>query len=63
MYNTQEPRIKSYGWEDCPPILFNINKYKVELLKRIGAPKSTIVWGDKISSLIGSSEKSNSFFV
>jgi hypothetical protein len=63
MYNTNEPRIKSYGWEVCPPPLFNINKYKVELLRKIGAPKSTIVWGDMISSLINSSEKTNSFFV
>lgn len=63
MYDTQEPRIKSYGWEDCPTELFNISKYKVELLKKIGIPKSTIVWGDTISSLINSTEKSNSFFV
>ena len=63
MYNTQEPRIKSYGWEDCPSILFNINKYKVELLKKLGAPKSNVIWGDKIKSLIDSTEKSNSFFV
>ena len=63
MYNTQEPRIKSYGWEQCPPILFNIFKYQIELLRQIGSQKSTIIWGDHIASLIDSNEKSNSFFV
>ena len=62
MYGLMEPRIKSYGWESCPQILFNINKYKVELLKSIGVPKSTIIWGDEISLLIDSTEKSNSLF-
>jgi hypothetical protein len=63
MYNTKEPRIKSYGWEQCPTPLFNINKYKIELLKKIGSPKSNIVWGDKITNLINSSTNSNSLFL
>ena len=63
MYDIKEPRIKSYGWEDCPTQLFNINKYKFELLKRLGSIKSTIEWGDKIKLLIDSTEKSNSLFV
>lgn len=62
MYKTKEPRIKSYGWEDCPTQLFNINKYKVELLKRLGIPKSKIVWGETISSLIGSTTNTNNLF-
>ena len=62
MYGTKEPRIKSYGWEQCPTQLFNINKYKIELLKQLGVPKSTIVWGDKISTLINSSTNSNNLF-
>ena len=62
MYDIKEPRIKSYGWEDCPTQLFNINNYKFELLKRLGSIKSTIQWGDKIKLLIDSSEKSNSLF-
>ena len=62
MYGTKEPRIKSYGWEDCPKELLNINKYKVELLKQIGIPKSKIEWGDQIKSLINSTENSNTFF-
>ena len=63
MYGTQEPRIKSYGWEQCPIQLFNINKYKIELLKKLGGPKSTIVWGEQISKLIDSTTTSNSFFI
>ena len=63
MYDTQEPRIKSYGWEDCPAQLFNIMKYKVELLKQLGAPKSKIIWGDRISTLIQSSTTSNNLFL
>lgn len=63
MYDTQEPRIKSYGWEDCPPALFSINKYKIELLKKLGAPKSNIVWGEQVSTLIGSTVNSNSLFI
>jgi len=62
MYDMKEPRIKSYGWEDCPVQLFNINQYKFELLKQLGIIKSTIKWGDKIKLLIDSLEKSNSFF-
>ena len=63
MYDIKEPRIKSYGWEECPPILFNINKYKVELLKKLGAAKSNIIWGDKIATLINSSTNSNNLFI
>lgn len=62
MYATQEPRIKSYGWEGCPTVLFNINKYKVELLKELGVPKSNIIWGEQVSKLIGSTTNSNSLF-
>jgi hypothetical protein len=62
MYGTQEPRIKSYGWEQCPTQLFNITKYKIELLKNLHAPKSTIVWNEKISKLIESITTSNSLF-
>lgn len=63
MYATQEPRIKSYGWEQCPVQLFNINKYKIELLKQLGAPKSNIIWGEQVSKLIGSSVKTNNLFI
>lgn len=63
MYNTKEPRIKSYGWEQCPIQLFNINKYKVALWDKLGSPKSTITWNNQISTLIDSTENTNSLFV
>lgn len=63
MYGLAEPRIKSYGWEESPIKLFNINKYKVELLKHlVDLPKAEIIWGDQISKLIKSTVNSNTKF-
>jgi hypothetical protein len=53
--------MRSYGWEQSQR-LFNIAKYKIELLKELGVARSNIIWGDKIKSLIDSTEKSNSLF-
>jgi hypothetical protein len=61
MYNMSYPRMRSYGWEQSQR-LFNIAKYKIELLKELGVARSNIIWGDKIKSLIDSTEKSNSLF-
>lgn len=63
MYGIKEPRIKSYGWEQCPIPLLNINKYRMDLLKKLGVAKSKIVWGEKISKLIDSTTNSNSLFI
>lgn len=62
MYGLKEPRIRSYGWENCPPQLFNLIKYKIHLIKTLGVSTSTIEWQDKISKLIGSDINSNSSF-
>jgi hypothetical protein len=62
MYPELEPRLRSYGWEQCSPDIFNIKKYKIELLKKLGITKSNIVWGDIISTMIGSSTNSNTLF-
>lgn len=62
MYGVNEPRIKSYGWEECPLKLFDINKYKNDLLKILGTPKSNIIWGEQLSKLIGSTITSNNLF-
>jgi hypothetical protein len=61
MYKMTQPRIRSYGWEQSQH-LFNITKYKIELLKKLGAPKSDIIWGEQISKLIDSTTNSNSLF-
>jgi hypothetical protein len=57
-----EPRLRSYGWEQSSPDIFNIKKYKVELLKKIGMIKPEITWGNKIATLIGSRTNTNSLF-
>lgn len=62
MYGLKEPRIKSYGWEECHTTLFNINKYKLELLKKIGVPQSEIKWGSLLSKLINSTTNHNTRF-
>lgn len=62
MYNMPHPRMRSYGWEQSQQ-LFNITKYKIELLKKLGTPKSNIIWGEQISKLIGSTKNSNSLFL
>jgi hypothetical protein len=61
MYNMPHPRMRSYGWEQTQQ-LFNIAKYKIELLKKLGVPKSSVMWGEQISKLIDSTTNSNSFF-
>ena len=62
MYGMSSPRLRSYGWEQCPISLFNINKYKLELLKTIGMIGSEIVWGDMIAGMINSTTNSNTLF-
>jgi len=62
MYDLAEPRIKSYGWEDCPSNVFNIMMYKINLLKLMGAPKSKIVWGDKTKQLLNTDTTENESF-
>ena len=62
MYSLDSPRIRSYGWEQSLPNVFNINKYKIELLKKLGPQYSNIEWGEQISNLIDSTTNSNSLF-
>jgi len=62
MYELNEPRLKSYGWEDCPRNIFNILAYKVELLKKLGSPKSKIIWGERVRELLNTNITENSSF-
>jgi len=62
MYGLTEPRLKSYGWEDCPRNVFDITRYKIELLKLLGVPKSKIVWGNKTSKLLNTNATENTLF-
>jgi hypothetical protein len=62
MYNIPNARLRSYGWEHSPSQLFNINKYKIELIKTLGGSKSNIIWGDRITKLINSTTNTNNLF-
>lgn len=62
MYKLDYPRLRSYGWEQAPAETFDISKYKFELLKKLNAPKSEIIWGEKISKLIESTVNRNQYF-
>ena len=62
MYGLDKPRIRSYGWEQSLSGVFNINKYKMELLKKFGIQYNHIKWGEQISKLINSVDNANSLF-
>lgn len=63
MYGFEEPRIKSYGWERTPVELFNINRYKIELIKKLGTPNAIIKWGQRTKQLLGADTFENSTFI
>jgi hypothetical protein len=62
MYDMPYPRIRSYGWESVPRNIFDISKFKTELINKIGIKNPIIIWGDKIKTLINSDKKINSTF-
>lgn len=62
MYNIPEIRVRSYGWEGCPKNVFNMPKYRVELLKRVGLVQHKIKWGSKVANLINSTTNENTKF-
>lgn len=62
MYGMQEPRLRSYGWEQVPADVLDMKRYQLELLKKLNAPKSEIVWGNQIANLIESDVNSNQYF-
>jgi hypothetical protein len=53
------PRLRNSGWEGLTSKLFKKNKYKIELIKKLGVIQSTIFWGEKIKTLLGSEVYSN----
>jgi len=62
MYDTTEPRIKSYGWETCPEQLLNLKNYRIKLLSKIGLIKNKIKWGNKIGDILQTNTNENSSF-
>lgn len=63
MYTDIKPRIKSYGWENCPNKLFNLFKYQQELNRQIKPVVPFIKWGTKIKNLIQSDLVENNTFI
>jgi hypothetical protein len=53
------PRLRNSGWEGLTSKLFKKNKYKLELLKKLGITPSTIFWGEKIKTILKSDVYSN----
>jgi hypothetical protein len=62
IYNLSYPRIRNFGWETGYLTGFDIGKFRLDLIKKIGIEKSNIVWGTKIKSLIESNSNSNEMF-
>jgi hypothetical protein len=53
------PRLRNSGWEGLTSKLFRKNKYKLELIKKLGITPSTIFWGEKIKTLLKSDVNQN----
>ena len=62
MYQYDEPRIRSYGWETCPAQLLDLKNYKSILLEKVGTIKNKIKWGNKIGDILQSNTNENSSF-
>lgn len=59
MYSLTEPRIRSYGWEDCPRAIFDINLFNNKLMSKYKAVDNTIVWGEKVKKLLNTNINQN----
>lgn len=62
MYNLDEIRLRSYGWEECPKDLFNIRNVKRNAMEKFGIYKNRIIWGEKIKQLLNTSKTTNDKF-
>jgi hypothetical protein len=56
------PRLRNSGWEGLTSKLFKKNKYKLELIKKLGVTPSTIFWGEKIKTLLKSDVNQNNIY-
>lgn len=62
LYTLKEPRLRSYGWEQCPKKLFNLINYKAILLSKIGKISHKIKWGNTIKNILQTSLEESSEF-
>lgn len=54
-----ERRMRSYGWENLKPEVFNMEYYGKDLVNRFGKTASSISWNQKIGKALGSGPGSN----
>lgn len=57
--NFDEPRLRSYGWEECPQAVFDVKFYDNKKFKDI---EDKIIWNEKIKSLIQTSENVSTLY-
>lgn len=61
-YNDIETRTRSYGWEKFPNNIFNINQYKLTLIKSVNQMIKKIIWQDHVKQLLNTSLNENYIF-
>jgi hypothetical protein len=61
-YSSPELRFRSYGWEYTPKFVFDLAKYREEMIECFGETDNQIIWNDTINSLIGAEIKFNDRF-
>jgi hypothetical protein len=59
MYECIEPRLRSYGWENCPQVVFNMFDLNVKLKSKYSSIENNIIWGDKLKELLGTTVNEN----
>ncbi len=59
MYGFDFPRMRSYGWENIPTEILDIEKYKKNLIDIHKRTRNIIKWGSKIKKLINSDVDGN----
>lgn len=52
-------RLRSYGWENLSPAIFNMQEYRSGLLKQFGTTYSSITWNKTLTDIIGGTDNTN----
>lgn len=53
------PRLRSYGWENLSPAIFDLQYYRSGLEREFGITHSSITWGSKVNEIIGGTITTN----
>jgi hypothetical protein len=62
MYPELETRLKSHGWEKHKTRNFNLDTYKLDLIKKLKPTLHTIKWNNTIKTLLNTSANENDKF-